>query len=157
MFETIIYAFFLSISPFGEARAGIPYAILNNVHFILAFVIGTVGNALIYPFFMWLIDTFSQKFWPFKVYKRGVIFFSKRAKKLVGKDVQKHGFWGLMLFVMIPLPGTGAYMGTIAASIFKIERRRAFLAISIGVVVSSLFVALATHFGQIGIMQLTSK
>lgn len=157
MFETLLYAFLLSISPFGEARAGIPYAILNNVHFILAFVIGTVGNALIYPLFMWLIDTFSQRFWPLRSYKRGVIFLSRRAKKLAGKELQKHGFWGLMIFVMVPLPGTGAYMGTIAATIFKIERKRAFLAISIGVLVSSFFVALATHFGHIGVMQLSSQ
>lgn len=157
MFETILYTFLLSISPFGEARAGIPYAILNNVHFLVAFVIGTIGNTLIYPLFMWLIDSFSQKFWPFRVYKKSVIFLSKRAKKLAGKDLQKHGFWGLMIFVMVPLPGTGAYMGTIAATIFKIERKRAFLAISIGVVVSSIFVALATHFGQIGLMQFSAN
>ncbi|PKV75986.1 COG2426 family protein [Pontibacter ramchanderi] len=157
MFETLLYTFLLSISPFGEARAGIPYAILNNVHFILAFLVGTVGNTLVFPLFMWLIDTFSQKFWPFKMYKRGVLFLSKRAKKLAGKDLQKHGFWGLMVFVMVPLPGTGAYMGTIAASIFKIERKRAFLAISIGVLISSIFMALATHFGHLGVTQLSSN
>ncbi|PVY39737.1 COG2426 family protein [Pontibacter virosus] len=157
MFETLLYTFLLSISPFGEARAGIPYAILNNVHFILAFLVGTVANTLVFPLFMWMIDTFSQKFWPFRAYKRGVVFLSKRAKKLAGDNVQKHGFWGLMVFVMIPLPGTGAYMGTIAANIFKIERRKAFLAISIGVVISSVFMALATHFGHMGVTQLSSN
>lgn len=155
MFETLLYTFLLSISPFGEARAGIPYAILNNVHFILAFLIGTVANTLVFPMFMWLIDTFSQKFWPFRAYKRGVIFLSKRAKKIAGDNVRKHGFWGLMLFVMIPLPGTGAYMGTIAANIFKIERKKAFLAISLGVVISSIVMALATHLGQMGVTQLS--
>ncbi|MBX0334262.1 small multi-drug export protein [Pontibacter sp. HSC-14F20] len=157
MFETLLYTFLLSISPFGEARAGIPYAILNNVHFILAFLVGTIANTLVFPLFMWLIDTFSQRFWPFRMYKRGVVFLSKRAKKMAGKDLQKHGFWGLMVFVMIPLPGTGAYMGTIAASIFKIERKRAFLAISIGVLISSIFMALATHFGHMGVTQLSSN
>jgi uncharacterized membrane protein len=48
------------------------------------------------------------------------------AKKSMGDKIQKHGFWGLMIFVMIPLPGTGAYMGTIAAALFKVERKKRF-------------------------------
>ncbi|WP_299823770.1 small multi-drug export protein [uncultured Pontibacter sp.] len=154
MLETLIYTFLLSISPFGEARAGIPYAILNNVHYFVAFIIGTVANVMVFPLFMWLIDTFGQRFWPFRNYKKGVIFLSKRAKKIAGANVQKYGFWGLMVFVMIPLPGTGAYMGTIAASIFKIERKRAFVAISLGVLVSSAFMAAGTYLGHLGFTKL---
>lgn len=154
MLETFLYTFLLSISPFGEARAGIPYAILNNVHFISAFLIGTVANVLVFPLFMWMIDTFSEKFWPKRIYKKCVIFLSQRAKKIAGDNVKKHGFWGLMVFVMIPLPGTGAYMGTIAANIFKIERKRAFLAISLGVVVSSAFMTAGTYLGFLGLASL---
>ncbi|MFD2513317.1 COG2426 family protein [Pontibacter locisalis] len=150
MIETLIHTFLLSLSPFGEARAGIPYAILNNVNLVWAVLIGTVGNTLVFPLFMWLIDACSKRFWPFRAYKKGVIYLSKRAKKLVGGNVQKHGFWGLMVFVMIPLPGTGAYMGTIAANIFKIERKRAFLAITLGVVISSVFVGAGSYLGMVG-------
>ncbi|WP_299761594.1 small multi-drug export protein [uncultured Pontibacter sp.] len=150
MLETLIHTFLLSLSPFGEARAGIPYALLNNVNFIWAVLIGTIANSLVFPLLMWLIDTFSKRFWPFRAYKRGVVFVSKRAKKIVGGNVQKHGFWGLMVFVMIPLPGTGAYMGTIAANIFKIERKRAFLAITLGVIISSVFVGAGSYLGLLG-------
>lgn len=150
MLETLIHTFLLSISPFGEARAGIPYAVLNNVHLMWAILVGTVANSMVFPLFMWLIDTFSKKFWPFRAYKRGVLYFSKRAKKICGANVQKHGFWGLMIFVMIPLPGTGAYMGTIAANIFKIERKRAFLAITLGVVISSVFVGAGSYLSMLG-------
>ena len=150
MLETLIHTFLLSLSPFGEARAGIPYAILNNVHLIWAILIGTVGNSLVFPLFMWVIDTFSQRFWPFRLYKKGVVFLCKRAKKIVGGNVQKHGFWGLMVFVMIPLPGTGAYMGTIAASIFNLDRRKSFLAITLGVVISSIFVGAGSYLSLLG-------
>lgn len=150
MLETLLYTFLLSISPFGEARAGIPYAIINNVNFIVAFVIGTVANVFVFPIFMYLIDKLSPIFWPVRLYKKGVIYLSKRAKKIAGDNVQKHGFWGLMVFVMIPLPGTGAYMGTIAANIFKIERKRAFLAITLGVIISSAFMATASYLGHLG-------
>ena len=150
MLETLIHTFFISLSPFGEARAAIPYALLNNVHLFWAILIGTVGNTLVFPLLMWLIDTFSKKFWPIRAYKKGVVYLSKRAKKIVGGNVQKNGFWGLLVFVMVPLPGTGAYMGTIAASIFKIERGKAFLAISLGVLISSLFVGAGSYLGMIG-------
>lgn len=65
--------------------------------------------------------------------------------------IQKYGFWGLMIFVMIPLPVTGAYMGTIAANIFKINRKKAMLAISLGLVVSCFLIAFGTQVSKLGI------
>ncbi|MFT2009045.1 COG2426 family protein [Pontibacter sp. 13R65] len=154
MFEVLFIAFLLSMSPFGEARAGIPYAILNDVHIGWAFLIGLIANLLIFPIFMWLIDTFNQKFWPNRMYRKSVVKLSKRAKRGVGADNQKYGFWGLMLFVMIPLPGTGAYMGTIAANVLKIDRKKAFLAISLGVISSCVIMAVGMYLGSKGLQLL---
>lgn len=151
MLDELINTFLLSISPFGEARAGIPYAVLNGVNVILAFVIGLVANLLIFPLFIWLIDSFGKKFWPNRHYKRGVIYLSRKAKKSVGVHNQKWGFWGLMVFVMIPLPGTGAYIGTVAAHVLKIERKRAFLAISLGVTISCIVMAVVSYYGNLGL------
>lgn len=151
MLETLIYTFLLSISPLGEARVGIPYAILNNIHFSWAFAVGLMANLLVYPILTLLINTFNIKLWPYKPYKKGVIKLSQMAKKGAGANIQKYGFWGLMLFVMIPLPGTGAYMGTIAAAIFKISHRKAFLAISLGVLVSCIIMVIGSYFGNIGL------
>ncbi|SIT77536.1 COG2426 family protein [Pontibacter indicus] len=154
MFEILIYTFLLSISPFGEARAGIPYAVLNDMPVFWAFVVGLVGNLLIFPLLAWLIESFSKKLWPNRTYKKGVIKLGRRAKKGVGAEVQKYGFWGLMVFVMIPLPGTGAYMGTIAAYLLKIKRGQAFLAVSIGVIISCLIMAGGSYLGNMGLKTL---
>ena len=151
MLETLIFTFLLSISPFGEARAGIPYAILNDINIFLAFVVGLAGNLLIFPLIMWLIDKFSLRLWPNRTYRKGVVKLSKRAKKSVGKNLQKYGFWGLMFFVMIPLPGTGAYIGAIAAYVLKIERKRAFIATSMGVLISCMIMAAGSYFGNKGL------
>ena len=151
MFEKLLYTFLISISPFGEARAGIPYAVLNDIHIIWAFIIGLIGNLLIFPLLMWLIDTFSLKLWPNRTYRKGVVKLSRRAKKSVGKNFQKYGFWGLMVFVMIPLPGTGAYIGTIAAYVLKIERKRAFAATSIGVIISCVVMTVGAYYGNLGL------
>lgn len=154
MIEKLIYTFLLSISPLGEARTGIPYAILQDVPFFWAFAIGLLGNLLIFPLLMWLIETFSAKLWPNRMYRRGVIKLSRRAKNGVGPNVRKYGFWALMLFVMVPLPGTGAYLGTIAAYVLKLERQNAFWAISIGVMISCIIMAIGSYYGNKGLEML---
>lgn len=151
MIEKLIYTFLISISPFGEARAGIPYAILQDVPFFWSFAVGLIGNLLIFPLLSWLIETFSQKLWPNRTYRKGVINLSRRAKKGVGNNVEKYGFWALMVFVMIPLPGTGAYLGTIAAYVLKLERQKAFWSISLGVLISCILMAVGSYYGNIGL------
>ncbi|WP_017732667.1 COG2426 family protein [Nafulsella turpanensis] len=154
MINIIIFTFLISISPFGEARAGIPYGILNGLNPLTAFIIGLIGNLLIFPLFALLIDAFNAKLWRYKFYKKQNIRLMRRAKKGVGANIQKYGFWGLMIFVMIPLPTTGAYIGTIAAYIFKLPRKQAFLAVSLGVIISCTIMAFGTHFGLLGAEQL---
>lgn len=150
-YEILAYTFLFSISPFGEARFGIPYAILNDVHLFPAFMVGLIANLLVYPVFMWLIDTFNDRLWVYRPYRKAVVKLSQMAKRSAGDNIRKYGFWGLMLFVMIPLPGTGAYTGTIAAAIFKIERKAAFAAISLGILVSCLIMALVSYLGSLGL------
>ena len=151
MFNILLFTFLLSISPLGEARVGIPYAILNDVPFAWAFIVGLIANLLIFPLLMLLIDTFNARFWPNRHYKKGVVRLSRIAKKRTGYSIEKYGFWGLMIFVMIPLPGTGAYVGTIAAAIFKINRQKAFWAVSLGVIISCIIMAIASHYGNMGL------
>lgn len=55
-------------------------------------------------------------------------------------QIKKYGFFGLVLFVMIPLPGTGVYAGSIAAYLFKIEKQKAFWANTIGIFISSAII-----------------
>lgn len=154
MFEDIIYTFLISVSPLGESRVGITYGIVKGLNPVLAFAVGLLGSLLIYPVLMWLIDTFNARLWKYRPYKLQSVRLMKRTKKGIGDNIKKYGFWGLMLFVMIPLPFTGAYSGTIAAVLFKIDRKKAFLAISIGVFISCLIVVLGFYFGKMGIQKL---
>ena len=58
--------------------------------------------------------------------------------------MDKYGFWGLMIFVAIPLPGTGAYSGSLAALIFGMNKMKAFVSISLGVILAGIIIALVT-------------
>ncbi|MGB0788853.1 MAG: COG2426 family protein, partial [Marinirhabdus sp.] len=73
-------------------------------------------------------------------YKKKALWVARRAKKGSGGKIQKYGFYGLIVFVMIPLPGTGVYAGTIASYLFNIEKSKAFAANVIGIFFSSVIV-----------------
>lgn len=154
MLQDLIYTFLISLSPLGEARVGIPYAVLRGVPFSIAFVTGLIANLLVFPIIMGLIKIFDTRLWPHRLYKKGVVKLSRLAKKKAASSVEKYGFWGLMVFVMIPLPGTGAYLGTIAAAIFKIEKKKAFWAVSLGVVISCVIMTFAAHWSNVGIQKM---
>lgn len=151
MFYDLLFTFLISISPLGEGRAGIPYGIVRGVPVPIAFATGVVANLLVYPIFVSLINTFNVKLWPNRTYKKATVKFSRLAKKKAASSIEKYGFWGLMIIVMIPLPGTGAYLGTIAAAIFKIEGKKAFWAISIGVVIACIIMTFVGHWSNVGL------
>lgn len=143
MFKDIFFIFLISISPFGEARVGIPYGVESTeLSVVSIFIIGLIANLLVFPLFYRVIEFLNKHFLKNKWYKKAAIYFSLRARKKTGLIVQKYGVIGLMIFVMIPLPVTGSYMGTIASYIFRINYKKSFLAISIGIIISSAIVAL---------------
>ena len=125
MLKDIIFTFLISFSPFGEARVGIPYGIEHtDLTLIWVFIIALSANLLVFPLFYRVIEFFNNHFLKSKWYRKAAIYLSLRARRKTGAVVQKYGAIGLMIFVMIPLPFTGAYIGTIAAYIFKIKYKR---------------------------------
>ena len=143
MLKDIIFTFLISFSPFGEARVGIPYGIEHtDLTLIWVFMIALSANLLVFPLFYRVIEFFNNHFLKSKWYRKAAIYLSLRARRKTGAVVQKYGAIGLMIFVMIPLPFTGAYIGTIAAYIFKINYKKALLAINIGVLIALTFIIL---------------
>ncbi|MEZ7928950.1 MAG: small multi-drug export protein [Flavobacteriales bacterium] len=146
MFQDILFTFLISFSPFGEARAGIPYGELVGLPILWVFVIGLTANLLVFPVFYKVIELANKRLWKHKFYKKSAIFLALRARTKTKTIIKKYGVWGLMVFVMIPLPVTGAYIGTIAAYIFGISYRKSLIAISSGITISSTLVALFMYF-----------
>ncbi|HZW63590.1 MAG TPA: small multi-drug export protein [Flavobacteriaceae bacterium] len=140
MIQDIIITFLWSISPFGEAKVGIPYGILSGHNIYLVFAVAFLANLLVFPIMMFFLDKINRYFLFWRPYKKSAIWVARRAKVGSQNKIQKYGFWGLLFFVMIPLPGTGVYAGSIATYLFKIERNKAFSANAIGIFLSSLIV-----------------
>lgn len=129
-----------SISPFGEAKVGIPYGLLKGVNIYLVFVGCFLANLLVFPIMMFFLEHINTYLLRWTFYKKSALYVARKAKVGSGDKINKYGFYGLIFFVMLPVPGTGVYAGSIASYLFKIERKRAFLANAIGIFFSSVIV-----------------
>lgn len=129
-----------SISPFGEAKVGIPYGMFQGANIYLVFILCFLANVLVFPLMVFFLDHLNKRLLRWDFYKKGAFYVARRAKLASGEKIDKYGFWGLMFFVMLPIPGTGVYAGSIAGYLFKIDHRKAFYANAIGIFFSSLIV-----------------
>ncbi len=136
----LVYSIVLSMMPIAELRGGIPYALANDINPVTAYIICTAANVLAFPIVYLFFGIFHDLFYKMPWYSNLFEKLVQRTRQKVYDNIEKWGFWGLMVFVMIPLPVTGAYTGSFAAWIFGIEKRKAFLAVSLGVLISGLIV-----------------
>jgi len=150
MTKESIIAILLSLSPFGESKVGIPYGMLKGVNIYFVFVSCFLANVLVFPMMIFFLEKINAYLLRWSLYKKMAIFVARRAKDGSGDKIKKYGFWGLMLFVMIPLPGTGVYAGSIATYLFKIEKRKGFVANLAGIFLSSVIVWVTTYFSMKG-------
>jgi uncharacterized membrane protein len=154
MFWKILIVLVISMIPLVELRGAIPVAVGMDLGLPewLVLIVAIIGNILpvpiIYLFARKVLEWGSKAKWkPFKKFcdfclKKG----EKGGEKLLEK-AGKHGtFFALFLFVAIPLPGTGAWTGTLAASILKLDFKRTIIAIIAGILVAGL-IMLAVSLG----------
>jgi len=146
-----IFTFLISLSPAGEGRVGIPYGIASGLDPYFTFLVALGGNLLVFPLFFALIKISNRYLWQHHFYKKGAIKLARRAKKGTQDKIKKYGLWGLMVLVMIPLPGTGAYIGTLAAFIFDLPYRKAFVAVSAGVTIALIITLVAAELVKAGV------
>ena len=140
----IIGTFFIAMVPVLELRGAIPAGHEAGIELWLATVIAIIGNMVPVPF----IILFTRKIFEWmrrksKALNKLVIYFEKKAEKHRGK-VEKSKFWGLMILVAIPLPGTGAWTGALVAAMMEMRLKDAIPAIFVGVIVAGIVVALTT-------------
>ena len=151
-----IVAFFISMVPLIELRAGVPFAIGMGIDQFTAILVCAIGNIIPVPF----IYFFARKFLLWgedKKYIGGICrFFVEKGEKAGQKLTAKTGRYGLfmalLLFVGIPLPGTGAWTGTLAASFLNMGFKSAVVSVTLGVLLAGCIMALASTgvFSMIG-------
>ena len=144
----IIWSIIWSILPISELRGGIPYAIENDINPFLAYFICVGANILAFPIVYLFLEFLHPLFLKVGIYQKLFDKFVLKTRKKLDTKIKKYGFWGLMLFVMIPLPVTGAYTGSFAAWLFKIPKKKAFISVVLGVIISGIIVTTIWLFGS---------
>ena len=157
MFTKYLTVFLVSMVPLVELRGGIVMAVGMDLDYFTALAVCVIGNMLPVPiiyFFarkvlIWGADRkYIGKFFRFCLEKG-----HRGGEKLVRKAGRSGLFLALLLFVGIPLPGTGAWTGTLAASFLDMGIKSTAVAVSLGVVMAGLIMGLASMgvFGVIGL------
>ena len=137
--------FFISMLPVGELRLGLPYGIALGLEYPLALMAALLGNMIPVPFIIVYIKrifTWLRKHMP---RMDALITRLENRANLKGETVQKYGHWGLLLFVAIPLPGTGAWTGALIAALLNIRTSKAVPVIMIGVCIAAAIMTLITY------------
>ena len=137
--------FFISMLPVGELRVGLPYGIALGLEYPLALMAALLGNMVPVPFIIVYIKRIFA--WMRRHMPRMNALITKLEDRanLKGETVQKYGHWGLLLFVAIPLPGTGAWTGALIAALLNIRTAKAVPVILIGVCIAAAIMTLITY------------
>jgi len=147
----LLYAILLTLLPGTELRLGLPLAMLyakdNGISLILIFLLIVLINILLIFIIFFFLDHLHVWLMNFKFYERFFKASLKRFQKRVDKFEKRHaalGFLALTLFVAVPLPGTGAWSGSLVSWILGLDRKKSILSIALGVLIAGLLIFLGT-------------
>lgn len=144
-----IVVFLISCLPILELRGGLLAASLLNIDPLVSFIICFIGNILPIPFILLFITPLFTRMKKMKMFSK--LVNKLETKALSKKDkIEKYEFWGLLLFVGIPLPGTGGWTGALIASLIDMNKKKAFLAIFLGVIMAGIIMMILS-FGVLKI------
>ena len=175
--KNLLYVFLIAILPIVELRGAVPVgAALGNDAFLNAFA-AILGNLLPVPFILLFIPKILDLLERVRFFAPVVRWVRRKADKHKGKIIKdeaeplteamtdtaaetdtkksKRGaaaaFWGLLMFVLIPLPGTGAWTGSLIASLFDMPLKRSLPAVTLGVLGCAVIMSLASY-GVVGFL-----
>lgn len=140
-----LYVFLISMLPFVELRGAIPVGIISlGLDPFWVFFVAIAGNMVPVPFFLLFLKDIEKFLRRYESIAKKMDWLFERTRRKSEDKVKKWEYLALVLFVAIPLPGTGAWTGSLIAYLFGFEVKRAFLMILLGVLIAGLAVLLAT-------------
>ncbi len=135
----------VSMIPVVELRGGIPFGVAAGLPELAAFLAAVLGNLIPVPFIIVYIRRIFQ--WMRRRIPRlnRLVDALERKAHLKGQKVNKYKYLGLMLFVAIPLPGTGAWTGSLAAAFLDMPLRKALPSVILGVLIAGMAVSILSY------------
>ena len=145
LIEQFLSVFGLAMIPVFELRGAIPVGVAAGLPFWMVFLTALLGNLLPVP----LLILFTRRVFEWLRTKSALLerFVSRLERKAASKEdlLKKYELLGLCILVAIPLPGTGAWTGSLVAAVFDIRLKHAFPAIALGVLIAGIIVSVVTY------------
>lgn len=139
-----LVAFVISLFPVLECRGGMIAARIMEIPFVTAFLLCYLGNMLPIPFIILFIRKIFDFLRRFKFFEKIIVKLEAKTDKNKDK-ILRYKSWGLLLFVAIPLPGTGGWTGALMAALLDIRFKRALPIISLGVLIAGFIMSGLTY------------
>ena len=139
-----LFTMLVSMIPVIELRGGLPFGVALGLPYYLAFPAAVIGNLIPAPFIIVYIRRIFELLRRYLPSLNGLIDKLEKKAHLKGKKVQKYQYLGLWLFVAIPLPGTGAWTGALAAAFLDMPLRKAIPSIFAGVLAAGIAISILT-------------
>ena len=141
----VALTFLVSMVPVLELRFAIPFGVTRGLGLKVSMAVSILGNLVPVPFIIVFIRrVFSWLRSKSESFNKMVSGLEARAESK-RHIVVRYAFWGLVILVAIPLPGTGAWTGALVAAMMRIRLRRAFPAVALGVVIAAFVVSVITY------------
>jgi len=158
MLENIIIKYIItliiSMTPIIELRGAIPIAVFSlHLSYIESFIISLIGNIIPIYFIVKYIKPLFDFLGKWKPFKKIIDFATKKATDKIANDQKLQNFTalGLFLFVAIPIPGTGAWVGSLIANFLGLPFKKAFPPLALGVLSAGIIILTATSIANGGI------
>ncbi len=139
-----LIAFVISLCPVLECRGGMIAARLMEIPFLKAFLICYIGNMIPIPFIILFIRKIFDFLRRFKFFEKIILKLEAKTEKNKEK-VLKYESWGLLIFVAIPLPGTGGWTGALMAALLNMRFKRSLPIIALGVLIAGFIMSAVTY------------
>ncbi len=141
----VIITFFTSMVPIIELRGAVPAATIMGLSPQVAIPVAIIGNILPVPFIILFIKKIFAWMRRLSPKLNGIVDRMEAKADKNKEKVLKYAFWGLFLFVAIPLPGTGAWTGALIAAMLDMPLKKAFPAIALGVIGAGVIISFLSY------------
>ena len=139
-----VVVFIISMIPILELRGGLIVSQLLQIPITTAIPLCIIGNIIPIPFILLFIKQIFKWMKKIKIF-RGLIEKLENRAMSKSDNIKKYEFWGLVLFVGIPLPGTGAWTGSLIAALLDVDFKKAILAELLGIAIATVIMSFLSH------------
>ena len=146
--KDILLTFLVAMVPVVELRGAIPFGVVRGLNLWTAIIASMLGNLVPVPFIILFIRKIFAWMRAHMPKLDGLVTRMEKKAEKNRAAVEKYAFWGLVILVAIPLPGTGAWTGALVAAMMEMRLKRAFPAIAIGVAIAGVIVSVITYGAQ---------